>query len=53
VLVVTLLAEVDLADVADALADDLGRDADRRIAGLVEPARRALRIRPTDALKEA
>lgn len=53
ILVVKLSDEIDLAGIWQAL---LGTSAVMLTVGLVacvEPARRALRIQPTDALKEA
>jgi ABC-type lipoprotein release transport system permease subunit len=52
-LIVALSPEISLADVTGAL---LGTSAVMLIVALlacIEPARRALRIAPTDALKEA
>ena len=53
VLVVTLVTEVDLVDVADALLVTSAVMLTVGLLACVEPARRALRIHPTDALKEA
>ena len=52
-LFVTALDEVDLADVADALLTTSAVMLTVGLLACVEPARRALRIHPTDALKEA
>ncbi len=53
VLFVTLSTEVDLADVADALLTTSGVMLSVGLLACAEPARRALRIEPIAALKEA
>jgi len=52
-LFVTLGTDVDLADVADALLITSAVMLTVGLLACVEPARRALRINPTEALKEA
>ncbi len=52
-LFVTLSPEVDVVDVMDALLATSGVMVSVALVACVEPARRALRIQPTDALKEA
>lgn len=52
-LFVTLSTEVDIADVADALLTTSAAMLSVGLLACVEPARRALRISPIDALKEA
>ncbi len=52
VVVVVLVGEVDLADVVDALLTTSAVMLTVGLLACVEPARRALRIHPTDALKE-
>jgi ABC-type antimicrobial peptide transport system permease subunit len=52
-LAVALGPEVELADVADALLITSAVMLTVGLLACVEPARRALRIHPTDALKEA
>jgi hypothetical protein len=52
VLVVTLSTEVELADVADPLLTTSAVMLTVGLLACIEPARRALRIHPTDALKE-
>lgn len=52
-LFVTLSDEVDLTDVADALVMTSSVMLAVGLLACIEPARRALRIQPTDALKEA
>jgi hypothetical protein len=53
VLVVTLSDERRIADVADALLITSTVMLTVGLLGCVEPARRALRIQPSDAFKEA
>jgi ABC-type lipoprotein release transport system permease subunit len=50
---VTLGTELDLADVADALLITSAVMLTVAVLACLEPARRALRIHPTEALKEA
>jgi ABC-type lipoprotein release transport system permease subunit len=50
---VTLATELDLADVANALLTTSAAVLSVGLLACVEPARRALRIHPIDALKEA
>jgi hypothetical protein len=52
-LFVALETEIDMADVADALLITSAVMLTVGLLACVEPARRALRIHPTDALKEA
>jgi len=52
-LFVTLATELELADVAGALLITSAVMLTVGLLACVEPARRALRIHPTDALKEA
>ncbi len=52
-LFVMLSPEVDMADVADALLVTSAVMLSVGLLACIEPARRALRIQPTDALKEA
>lgn len=52
-LFVTLATELDLAEVADALLTTSALMLTVGLLACVEPARRALRIHPTDALKAA
>jgi predicted permease len=52
-LFVTLATEVTLADVADALLTTSAVMLAVGLSACVEPARRAMRVDPTDALKEA
>ena len=53
VLMVALSDEVEVADVADALLMTSAVMLTVGLLACIEPARRALRIQPTDALKEA
>jgi ABC-type lipoprotein release transport system permease subunit len=50
---VVLSTEVAIADVVDALLTTSAVMLTVGLLACVEPARRALRIQPTDALKEA
>jgi putative ABC transport system permease protein len=52
-LFITLTAEVDLSDVGVALIGTSALMLTVGLLGCVEPARRALRIHPTDALRES
>jgi ABC-type antimicrobial peptide transport system permease subunit len=53
VFIVTLSEEVELADIWGALLSTSAVMLTVGLLACIEPARRALRIQPTDALKEA